>query len=225
MVSVSIIIPTLNEAENIGPLLRYLTQLEPEAEFIVSDANSTDGTADRGRQMARIVPAPQGRGAQMNVGAKVATGDILWFIHADCRPHPDSFRALRSALEDASVVGGGFIYGLDHEGLRYRLTETLSNWKNRLLKLLYGDMGIFVRRTVFETMGGFKEIPLMEDMEFSRHLKQHGKIVILPLCMNTSARRWIEEGWLRNSVRSWLLQSAWVLGVSPHTLAKWYRFK
>lgn len=225
MVSVSIIIPTLNEAGNIGPLLDYLSEMDPEAELIVSDANSADGTADRGKPLAQVILAPPGRGAQMNAGARVASGDVLWFLHADCRPHPESMRALRSALRNNSVAGGGFEYDLDCPDFRFRLAVALSNFKNRMFKLLYGDMGIFVRKEVFENMEGYKEIPLMEDMDFSRRLKKKGRVVIIPLKMMTSARRWIDEGWLKNSVRSWLLQSAWALGVSPFTLAKWYKFK
>jgi glycosyltransferase involved in cell wall biosynthesis len=118
MAALSIIIPTLNEAENIGPLLGYLRRLDPEAELIVSDADSSDGTAERGRPLARIVLAPPGRGVQMNAGARVASGEVLWFVHADCRPHPDSPRSLRDALSDPALVGGGFTYRLDCEGLR-----------------------------------------------------------------------------------------------------------
>jgi len=171
------------------------------------------------------VESPRGRGVQMNRGAAVAQGQVLWFLHADCRPHPHSVQLIGEALSDPEVVGGGFEYALDHPGLRFRLIEFLSNRKNRLLGWLFGDMGIFVRRDIFEQMQGYKEIPLMEDMDFSKRLKTLGKVVILPQRIMTSSRRWLEEGYLLNSLRSWALQGAWVLGASPHTLAKWYRFK
>jgi rSAM/selenodomain-associated transferase 2 len=223
--SLSIIIPTLNEATLVAPLLRYLCDIAPKAELIVSDGDSTDETVESAKSLARCIIAPRGRAAQMNAGARVASGDVLWFVHADCRPHRRSVSALQAAMADASIVGGGFQYSLDCPGYRFRLAERLSNRKNRLLKLLYGDMGMFVRKDTFERLGGFKDIPLMEDMEFSRRLKKAGRIAILPLTMKTSARRWIEEGWTKNSVRSWLLQGAWAMGVSPHSLARWYRFK
>lgn len=223
--SVSIIIPSLNEAPNIARLLRYLREIAPGAELIVSDGDSADETVNIARPLAKCIVSTRGRGSQMNAGAKAADGDILWFIHADCMPHGQSIRALQDALADKSIVGGGFEYSLDSPGFRFRLVERLSNGKNRLLKLLYGDMGIFVRRDVFERIGGFRDIPLMEDMDFSRRLKKVGGIAILPFTMKTSARRWTEEGWAKNSVRSWLLQSAWALGFSPHNLARWYRFK
>lgn len=223
--SISAIIPTLNEEQNIQSLLNYLHELESDLELIVADAGSTDNTVVKAQNLGKVVHSATGRGVQMNEGAKVATGDVLWFIHADCRPHVNAVHAMQNALADQQIVGGGFEYRLNHPGFKFRLAEKLSNYKNRLLKLLFGDMGIFVQREIFERMGGYKEIPLMEDMDFSKRLKQYGKIVILPNRMDTSARRWIEDGYLLNSIRSWIFQSAWALGASPHTLAKWYRFK
>ncbi len=224
-ISISAIIPTLNEQENIKSLLNYLRQLDCTLELIVADGGSVDETITESEGLSTVVHSARGRGVQMNAGAKIASGDVLWFLHADCQPHPDSIHAIKSALADPDVVGGGFEYALNHPGFRFRLVEFLSNRKNRLLQWLFGDMGIFVRREIFYRMGGYKEIPLMEDMDFSKRLKQHGKIVILPQRTKTSARRWIEEGYILNSLRSWALQSAWVLGASPYALAKWYRFK
>ncbi len=223
--SISVIIPTLNEAGNIESLLGYLRQLNINMELIVVDAHSQDLTVALAAKLSRVIQSPPGRGIQMNHGAEVARGDVLWFLHADCRPHPDSVQAMKQALSDPIVVGGGFEYSLDHPGFRFRVVEFLSNRKNRLLKWLFGDMGIFVRREIFEQMDGYKEIPLMEDMDFSRRLQRYGKIVILPQRINTSARRWLEEGYILNSLRSWTFQSTWALGASPHLLAKWYRFK
>lgn len=224
-VSISVIIPTLNEEQNIVSLLDYLKQMDTDLQLIIADGNSNDKTVDLARQLCLAVQSSPGRGVQMNAGANAATGDILWFLHADCRPHPDSILAMKQALSDPKIVGGGFEYNLNHPDFRFRLVEFLSNRKNRLLKWLFGDMGIFVRQEIFERMTGYSEIPLMEDMDFSKRLKQYGQIVILPQRINTSARRWIEEGYLFNSLRSWILQSAWAMGASPHLLAKWYRFK
>ncbi len=223
--AISVIIPTLNEEENIQSLLKYLKQLDNRLQLIVVDANSEDNTVAATQKLSQVVRSSRGRGVQMNKGANIAKGDILWFLHADCRPHPDSIQAMKRAFADENIVGGGFEYNLNHPGFRFRLVEFLSNRKNRMLQWLFGDMGIFIRREIFEQMGGYQEIPLMEDMDFSKRLKKHGKIAILPQRMNTSARRWIEEGYIFNSIRSWALQSAWTLGVSPYTLKKWYRFK
>jgi len=224
MSSVSVIIPTLNEEDYIITVLEYLLGLDSSLELIVADGGSSDDTVAKAQRLATVIQSPRGRGAQMNAGAKKAVGDVLWFIHADCRPHPQSIRAMLKALADPTVVGGGFQYVLNQPGFYLRAAETLSNLKNRLLRLLFGDMGIFVRREVFIQMSGYAEIPLMEDMDFCKRLKQFGKIVILPQKINTSARRWIEEGYIKNSLRSWILQSAWAMGVSPQTLAKWYKF-
>lgn len=224
-ISISIIIPTLNEQSNIDSLLNYLLQMDNHLQLIVADAGSKDNTVAAAEKVCQVIQTPPGRGIQMNRGAEAAKGDIFWFLHADCRPHLDSIQAMKQVLVDASVVGGGFEYNLDQPGWQFRLVEFLSNRKNRLLKWLFGDMGIFVRREIFERMGGYQEIPLMEDMDFSKRLKQYGKIAILPQRMNTSARRWIEEGYVLNSIRSWALQSAWALGASPDTLAKFYKFK
>ncbi|UCE04656.1 MAG: hypothetical protein JSW07_13640 [bacterium] len=137
----------------------------------------------------------------MNVGAKVATGDVFWFIYADCRPHSDSIDAMRKALMNENIVSDAFMYRLNHPGFKYRLAQTLSNYKNRLLHLLFGNMGICVRRNIFQKMGGYKEIPLMEDMDFCKRFKQYDKIVTLPQKMTSYARRWIEEGYVLNSLR------------------------
>lgn len=223
--SISVIIPTYNEAENIEALLRYLHHLDDTLEIIVADAASTDKTVEKAKHWSRVIQSARGRGVQMNSGATAATGDVLWFIHADCYPPATAVEAILQALSDPAVVGGGFEYALNHPAFRFRVVEFLSNRKNRLLKWLFGDMGIFVRREVFEQLGGYAEIPLMEDMDFSKRLKQYGKIVILPQRMKTSARRWIEEGYVLNSLRSWLFQSAWSLGASPAILARFYKFK
>jgi rSAM/selenodomain-associated transferase 2 len=224
MNSVSIIIPTLNESENIEELLRYLRTFSPYAELIVSDGGSTDHTVQLAQPFARIIRSHQGRGRQMNAGARAARGDIFWFLHADCRPHPESLKAISRVMENKTVVGGAFEYSLDHPGRFFRLAEFLSNRKNRLLKIFYGDMGIFVRREVFFQMGGYKELPLMEDLDFCLRLKKVGQVVILPYRITTSARRWLEEGIVKNMIRNWILQIAWSCGADPEKLAKWYRF-
>jgi rSAM/selenodomain-associated transferase 2 len=219
-----VIVPTLNEEEEIASFLECVSGLEPDLQIIVADGGSSDGTVDIAAALVRVMNAPRGRGAQMNAGASEATGDVLWFLHADTRPHAESLGAMRGALEDPEVVGGAFEYNLDHPGRFFRITENVSNRKNQVCRLFFGDMGIFVRRTTFERMGGFREFPLMEDMDLCKRLKEQGSIEIIPLRINTSVRRWLDEGILKNLVRNWILQLLWNLGVSPHTLARWYSF-
>lgn len=223
--TISVIIPTLNEAEQIASLLDHMHNIDATLELIVSDCNSQDDTVSLAKGRAIVVEAPRGRANQMNTGAKAASGDILWFVHADCRPHSHSADAIRDALSDSNTVGGAFEWVLDGESLFFRMVEQTAKFKNRFFKLFYGDMGIFVKKTVFQTMSGYAEIPLMEDMDFCRRLKKQGRIVILPDKIKTSARRWEEEGRLYNLFRNWVLQILFFCGVSPVTLERWYRFK
>jgi len=224
VLSISVIVPTLNEEKEIASFLAHVCSLEPGLDVTVADGGSSDGTVEAARALAKVIDAPLGRGAQMNAGAAVASGDVLWFLHADTRPHPGSLQAMRGVLENPEVVGGAFEYNLDHPGRFFRITESVSNRKNRVFRLFFGDMGIFVRRSVFERMGGFRELPLMEDMDLCKRLKEQGCIEIVPLRISTSVRRWLDEGILKNLIRNWILQLLWTLGVSPHTLARWYHF-
>ena len=135
MISISIVIPTFNESENITELLDSLKRMDSNIELIVADGESSDDTVENAKTLARIVHAPRGRGSQMNAGAYASSGEVLWFLHADCRPHPDSLGVIRRILKDRRIVGGGFEYCLHQGGFRYRLAETLSNLKNKILGL------------------------------------------------------------------------------------------
>ncbi len=222
--SISVIIPTLNEEDSIGLLLERLCELESGLEIIVADGGSTDGTVQRARGCASVVETGRGRARQMNAGARVARGEILWFLHADSIPHPHSLNAIRHAVVERQVVGGAFEYAMDGTRWIYRVSEFFSNRKNRLFNLFYGDMGIFVQRDVFWQLGGFTEMPLMEDLDFCLRLRKAGPVCILPQRIVTSCRRWEMEGPVKTIVRNWLLQIAWKLGVSPATLVQWYHF-
>ena len=131
--SISVIIPTLNEQENIETLISYLHRLDSALELIIADAGSVDRTVEKARNLSKVIHSARGRGVQMNEGAKAATGDILWFIHADCRPHPASIDAMAQALANENIIGGAFEYRLNQPGFKFRLAENLSNYKNRLL--------------------------------------------------------------------------------------------
>jgi rSAM/selenodomain-associated transferase 2 len=219
---ISIIVPTLNEADSLAPFLDHISQLGAD-EIIIADGQSIDETV-KIAQSYTVVQSERGRAVQMNTGARVAMGDVFWFVHADCYPHKKSVDVIRDSLSQSGVIGGAFEYNLNAPGFRYRLVEYLSNKKNHRLGLVYGDMGIFVDRKMFFELRGYQNIPLMEDMDFCKRMKQQGKIVILPYRINTSARRWIEEGYFKNFLRNWMLQLAWAAGVSPFTLARYYKF-
>lgn len=219
---ISIIIPTLNEEARIGGLLTHLKRIAPGAELIVVDGGSVDRTRSVARESAQVLQAPRGRGVQMNFGAKAAGGEVFWFLHADCLPDIGCVAALLETLKNPDVVGGAFEYGLDEQGWIFRGAEALSNRKNRALKRIYGDMGIFVRRQVFFELGGYGERRLMEDYEFGKRLKQAGEIRILAPTIMTSARDWRREGPLRKLIKDRLIKTGYNLGVSGDRLYEWY---
>ena len=159
--TVSVIIPTLNEENTLPLLLTRLKQMDSTLEIIVVDALSSDETAEIAAQEATVIQSAPGRGLQMNAGAELAGGEILWFLHADTLPHPGSLAAMKKTLRTDSIAGGGFEYSLNHPAFRFRVVEFLSNRKNKLLGGLFGDMGIFVRHNIFFGMDGYRALPLM----------------------------------------------------------------
>ncbi len=187
------------------------------------DGGSTDHTREiAGRADVRLLSSPAGRALQMNYGAKAATGDILLFLHADTRLPLSGLRDVRLALEDPKCVGGRFDVELDSRRWILRLVGKLISLRSRLTRVATGDQGIFVRRTIFEEVGGFPEIPLMEDVAFSRALKRRGKIACLRSRAITSARRWQTEGIWRTIFKMWGLKLLYLTGVSPFRLERFY---
>ena len=163
-----------------------------------------------------------GRARQMNAGARVARGAILVFLHADTRLPPGALEAIDGALGDASVVGGRFDVTFDSPLTVMRMVAALMNARSRLTRIATGDQTIFVRREVFHDLGGFPEIPLMEDVEFSKRLKRRGRLAALPIRVTTSARKWEREGPLRTIALMWLLRLLYFAGASPARLHRWY---
>jgi hypothetical protein len=158
----------------------------------------------------------------MNAGAAVATGDVLWFLHADCWPPERSADLICGALSDPAVIGGGFRWGLLPSKWYYELCTWAAHVKNKLRRNLFGDMGIFVRRNIFEELGGYAEIPLMEEVDFNRRLKRRGKTVILDEVLRSSDRRLIREGWLWAFIKNDIIKIAYRLGASSHSLKRFY---
>jgi rSAM/selenodomain-associated transferase 2 len=230
---ISIIIPVLNEADSINPILEHLIPLKAQGglEVVVVDGSSS------GTTLCAIKPdihqnvdlktalALKGRGRQMNCGAAQASGDILLFLHADTRISQEAVARLeRVMVQNGAVVGGAFDLGIQSSKKIYRLIETMASQRSRITKLPYGDQAIFLRKTYFFSIGGFSEIPLMEDVDIMRRIKKRGdKIVILPQKVQTSPRRWEEEGVLYGTLRNWLLILLYLLGVSPDRLARFYK--
>ncbi len=220
----SIVIPVLNEAVNLERLLPHLGAVCSGAEVIVADGGSSDGSAAMPPRFpgVRLVASRPGRAAQMNTGARAATGDALLFLHADTRLPVGATAAVMEALQDPRVVGGRFDVRLASARLSLRVVGGMMNLRSRLTGISTGDQAIFVRRDVFEAMGGYAEIPLMEDVEFTRRLKRRGRLATLRLRATTSARRWETRGILRTVVLMWLLRFLYAAGVSPIRLHRWY---
>ncbi len=216
----SVVIPTLNEAANVGALLERLLSTPGVAEVVVADGGSTDSTVDFVRPPVRLVLSGTGRGVQLNAGAKAASGDVLLFLHADVVPPPDVASQVEDAVERGHV-GGNF-------RLRYRGGGLLGWWLEmlapfyRTLGRYYGDSGIFVRREVYEWVGGFPELPVMEDVVFVHALERAGKTAYLPGPIVSSPRRW--EGRPLRTLLLWgFMQIAFALGASPQRLVRFYR--
>ena len=220
----SIVIPALDEVENLARLLPDLARAAPDAEVLVVDAGSRDGTVDvvAGHPGARLLTAARGRARQMNAGAAAATGDALLFLHADTRLPEDALGAIASALARSGVIGGRFDVRFDRERPVLRLVAWFMNVRSRLSGICTGDQAIFVRRADFDAVGGYPDIPLMEDIELSRRLKRRGRLDALRLRVTTSARKWEREGPLRTIVLMWALRFLHFCGVAPARLHRWY---
>jgi len=218
---VSVIIAVYNEEAAIGGLLDSLPATE-SAELIAVDGGSTDRSAELAAQRARVVRSPLGRGVQMNAGAKIATGRVLLFLHADVRLAPGALDRIRLAMQDGAVVGGNFDIRYEGDDLPARVFTRVNRWRRRW-GILYGDSGIFCRRAVFESLGGFEPWPIMEDYEFGRRLAKAGKLALLDAPIRVSARRWRKGGLLRTLWSWFLIQSLYSLGLPPARLARIYR--
>ena len=218
----SIIIPVLNEERTIAATLADLDRVEA-AEVIVVDGGSTDRTAESVRATsARLVVSPRGRAAQMNAGARQAAGDVLLFLHADTKLPAGASRDIRKCMADPRRVGGRFDIRLDSTRPLLRLVGRMISLRSRLTRVATGDQAIFVRRAVFERLGGFPEIPLMEDVAFSRALKKAGRIACLRARVTSSARRWEQHGAVRTILLMWVLKLLYLAGVPPTRLKRLY---
>lgn len=219
----SIIIPTLNEAEHIGALLTDLTPLRAAGhEVILVDGGSVDATrALAASGVDRVLESQRGRAVQMNAGAQIAGGEILWFLHADSRVPPGAAEALLTACR-AGACWGRFDVRLSGRHPLLRLVERGMNARSCLTALATGDQGIFVTRDAFDRVGGFPEIPLMEDIALSKCLRRLARPACLRPPLLTSSRRWETRGIVRTILLMWRLRLAYALGADPARLARRY---
>jgi rSAM/selenodomain-associated transferase 2 len=216
----SIIIPTLNEAAHLGAALASAKAAGAD-EMIVVDGGSSDGTCEL-VDVARLLSSSPGRALQQNAGAAEATGDVLLFLHADCQLSAQSLEQLKAAV-DAGALWGGFQQRIDAPSVSYRLIERGNALRVRWRGLVYGDQGLWVQRSLFERVGGFENVPLLEDLLLSRRLRRIARPHVLPGPLTISARRWQRHGVVRQTLRNWSILAAHACGASPASLARRYR--
>ena len=232
---VTVVIPVLRDTEAVRVLLGEIAAA-PEVQVVVVDGGEDPAleavVATHGR--ATLLRSVAGRARQMNAGAADAAGEWLLFLHADSTL-PGAWLSAIAALDagsvggwrsagtaaEADVVGGWFRFALDDSAWQARVIERLVAWRVRVLRLPYGDQGLFVRRRVFQSLGGFADLPLLEDVEFVRRLVRAGPVAELPLALGTSSRRWRRDGWCRRSLTNLAIVALYFAGVSAARLARW----
>ncbi len=209
---ISIIIPTLNEELVIKQCLETVINI-PAIEVIVSDGGSTDRTVEIAGQYrdVKVVSSIKNRSIQMNKGATYAGGNTFFFLHADCVIPREVILNFQRFFENSLFVGGAFKIKLLSDKLLYRFIEKGINFRAKIFKLPYGDQGLFVKRPTFESLGGFREMSICEDLDFICRLKKYGKIIILNEEILSSIRRWKNNGILKTSLRNQLLLASYVL--------------
>ncbi|MBM4314427.1 MAG: DUF3047 domain-containing protein [Deltaproteobacteria bacterium] len=222
----SIIIPVLNETAAINDLLTQLLSLDrqEEVEILVIDGDPEGKTLRAiARDEVHKILSPQGRGMQMNEGAKIVRGEILLFLHADTALPRDALGLIDETMRNQRVVGGAFDLGFRSSRFAFKFIAAVASFRSRLTRVPFGDQALFLRRDYFERIGGYKEIPLMEDVEIMNRIKQLGDpIAFIGKPVLTSTRRWEKEGLLRCTLRNWLLQLLYLFGVPPERLAGYY---
>ncbi len=223
MMTIAVIIPTLNEEQRIADTLRYTVGLGFD-EIVVVDGGSSDRTRAivQSLGLAQVLTSPAGRSKQLNAGAKACCSDILLFLHADTLLPDCAKEAIIQALADPDVGSGRFDVQFDSPSPWGRMIGTFMNLRSRLTRISTGDQALFVRRHLFERLGGFSDIPLMEDVEFCARLKHTGPTAALRETVTTSFRRWKQQGPLRTILLMWTLRFLYWCGVSPHRLQHFY---
>jgi len=221
---ISVIIPVLNEEDNIRGCIEEVMNEGCDCEIIVADGGSRDKTAEFAKSYPGVafIQSQRGRGIQMNMAASAASGDIFLFLHADTILETGWAAAILSVLEDTSISGGAFTFSIRSLLWKYRLVEAWVKLRCRLCSLPYGDQALFVRKSAFDLIGGYKSIPIMEDVDFIGRLKKIGPIVILNKKAITSGRRWSKKGLIKTAAINQLIMLLYKIGVNPGRLARIY---
>ncbi len=219
--TISVIIPTLNEEACIATTIAQTRRQNPH-EIIVVDGGSNDETISQARDADLVLSSAQGRANQMNAGAEKATGSILLFLHADCTLEEGALDKAKTVLSQRSVVAGCFAMHVPEPGWLYRSIDFFATLRVRLTGMVYGDQGLFLSRKIFDKIGGFPRLKFMEDVFISRRLREQGRIVVIPQKIFVSARRWQKVGLIPQTLRNWTLTALAAGGVHPDHLAQYY---
>jgi rSAM/selenodomain-associated transferase 2 len=218
-----VIIPVLNEAAQLPNTLAAVQSVST-VEIIVVDGGSQDGTPTLAASLAvQVVKSAPGRARQMNTGAAIAQGTVLLFLHGDTVLPPDYEHLVKQTLEQPGVIAGAFELAIDSPQWGLRLVEWGVRWRSRWLGLPYGDQAIFLKADRFHRIGGFPDLPIMEDVVLVQRLKALGKIAIAPAAVLTSDRRWQRLGILKTTLVNQLILLGYGCKIPPPTLARWYR--
>lgn len=218
---VSVVIPTLNEGPRIAGLIAATRAFLPH-EIVVVDGGSDDDTVAQASAADLVLECTRGRSLQQNAGAERCSGDVILFLHADCQLTDGFVEVISDRLVCERCVGGCFRQRIDDSRTRFRLVEWGNSLRVRMLGWGYGDQGIFVRRGVFEQLGGFPEVTFMEDLLLVKQIGKVGRFVLLPHDIHTSSRRWRRTGVVRQTLQNWFFVSLAHCGVSPNWLARFY---
>lgn len=218
---ISVIIPVLDEGRQLKEILDNIASVPGRKEVIVVDGGSRDKTVKIAKGRTRVVFSEKGRAIQMNAGASIAQGDTLLFLHADCRLEKNAIYEIEKTINEGFVGGCFTLYSGD--SLKYKLLDTLGKINSAMLGEYFGDHGIFVREDVFEKIGGFREISIMEDVEFTKRLRKAGKTKQLEERIHANPRRFERGGFFRTLVGMFVLRGLYALGVSPNRLANYYK--
>ncbi len=225
--AISVIVPVYREHEGINPLIKNLAEIFPleKHEIIVVDGSPEQETVTAlDYPGVTAMSSDKGRGRQMNVGAARSTGEILLFLHADTILPENASELITDAMRDQNIVAGSFSLGIDSEKWSLKLIELLGNVRSWWTRVPYGDQAIFISRDFFSEIGGFRDIPIMEDLELMARIKKSGYgIMILPQKAMSSPRRWLREGAARCTLRNWLIRILYHMGVSVDKLAGFYK--
>ncbi len=219
---VSVIIPTLNEASLLKRTLKRIHGHNPH-EIIVADGGSTDGTLTIAEAYgARIVQSPQGKATQMNAGSDQASGELLWFLHADSMVELNGFQEMVQSVRQNGNVGGAFALKIDSKKKSLKLISRAATLRSKYFGLAYGDQGIFIRADIFKKIGGYAALPICEDLDLFRRMRKEGDVVILQDSAAVSPRRWLAEGIACVTLRNTLIAILFLLGFPPLWLSRWY---